>query len=308
MWVKLSDDMPEHAKFQMLTKVADNERLLAKWVKLATWSNRSRTDGFIPAHVVKRVCSWKFLAAMRATITYHAPILHERGDDCPCLEDQPWPDGFDYRLHQFLDYQPKGSEYDLERVQRSERENAELRDRLRLRDRDLCRYCGTAVSPAKRGPNMLTVDHVDPTKSGEPNLVIACKGCNSKKGKRLPHEAGMSLLVPGTRRDDDGRLTLPAPQAPTDTEAPQGEGEGDLRAVTDELKGPAPGRVGSGNKPATEEDADANVNPPPTTAARHVRTKAEGNPYLREARDGLRPEYHAGLAPEAPRQQRRGTP
>jgi 5-methylcytosine-specific restriction endonuclease McrA len=55
-------------------------------------------------------------------------------------------------------------------------------------------YCG------KEFPNsMLTRDHVVPMSGGGQdrwsNVVTACRSCNTRKGNRLPEEAGMSLLA-----------------------------------------------------------------------------------------------------------------
>jgi 5-methylcytosine-specific restriction endonuclease McrA len=55
------------------------------------------------------------------------------------------------------------------------------------RDNFICQYCGSAEE--------LTVDHVVPLAKGGKtefeNCVTACKICNSKKGHKLPSEAGV---------------------------------------------------------------------------------------------------------------------
>jgi 5-methylcytosine-specific restriction endonuclease McrA len=55
------------------------------------------------------------------------------------------------------------------------------------RDRNACQYCGSSKH--------LTLDHVIPRSRGGQhtwdNVVIACEKCNSKKGDKMPHEAGM---------------------------------------------------------------------------------------------------------------------
>jgi len=56
-----------------------------------------------------------------------------------------------------------------------------------VRDNFACQYCGDTQE--------LTVDHVVPSaKNGKTtfeNCVTACKACNSKKGNKLPSEAGI---------------------------------------------------------------------------------------------------------------------
>ncbi|MEM9927334.1 MAG: HNH endonuclease [Cyanobacteria bacterium P01_D01_bin.50] len=57
------------------------------------------------------------------------------------------------------------------------------------RDNHRCQYCGSTKH--------LTLDHVIPRSKGGQhtwdNVVTACERCNSKKGDRLLHEAGMVL-------------------------------------------------------------------------------------------------------------------
>ncbi len=77
-----------------------------------------------------------------------------------------------------------------------------LRELVRDRDRNLCRYCAVRVNWSdKRGPTGGTYDHVDPDGSNTAsNVVVACRRCNGKKKDRTPEQAGMPLLRPGTRR------------------------------------------------------------------------------------------------------------
>lgn len=65
---------------------------------------------------------------------------------------------------------------------------------LFLRDAHLCLYCGQQY-PA----GQLTRDHVVPISRGGgdrwSNVVSACRACNTRKGNRLPEEAGFTLLA-----------------------------------------------------------------------------------------------------------------
>lgn len=76
---------------------------------------------------------------------------------------------------------------------RSYRPLACERDRLFVRDRMLCAYCGLKYREAE-----LTADHVVPESRGGPwlwtNLVAACRPCNGRKDNRTPEEAKMPLL------------------------------------------------------------------------------------------------------------------
>lgn len=60
------------------------------------------------------------------------------------------------------------------------------------RDVGVCQYCGLKLVLLKA-----TIDHVIPKSRGGrknwENAVTACKPCNSRKGRKTPHEAGMTL-------------------------------------------------------------------------------------------------------------------
>jgi 5-methylcytosine-specific restriction endonuclease McrA len=61
------------------------------------------------------------------------------------------------------------------------------------RDKCTCQYCGKKLDRKE-----LNLDHVLPRDRGGQttweNIVCSCIPCNSKKGNRLPHEAGMKLI------------------------------------------------------------------------------------------------------------------
>lgn len=84
------------------------------------------------------------------------------------------------------------------KVPRAVKIPAEIREKVRARDRDCCRYCTRTVNwKDRRGPLAATYDHVDPAGgSTVENLAVACRSCNSRKGFRTPEMAGMPLLAP----------------------------------------------------------------------------------------------------------------
>lgn len=67
------------------------------------------------------------------------------------------------------------------------------RHNLFERDGNTCQYCGKVFD---RGD--LNLDHVLPRERGGltswENIVCSCIRCNTRKGNRLPHEAGMHLI------------------------------------------------------------------------------------------------------------------
>lgn len=70
------------------------------------------------------------------------------------------------------------------------------RTNLLKRDNHTCQYCGK--TPPEISVKDMTIDHVYPRANGGRggwlNCVAACFPCNSKKGKRTPEEANMTLL------------------------------------------------------------------------------------------------------------------
>ena len=61
------------------------------------------------------------------------------------------------------------------------------------RDRNTCQYCGKVFERQE-----LNLDHVLPRDRGGQttweNIVCSCIPCNTRKGNRLPHEAGLQLI------------------------------------------------------------------------------------------------------------------
>jgi 5-methylcytosine-specific restriction endonuclease McrA len=67
------------------------------------------------------------------------------------------------------------------------------RRNLYARDENRCQYCGRRFPTSE-----LSLDHVVPRSRGGKstwrNLVCCCVACNTRKGGRLPREAGMHLV------------------------------------------------------------------------------------------------------------------
>ena len=76
--------------------------------------------------------------------------------------------------------------------------------KLFARDRRVCAYCGGHFAD-----DDLTREHIVPTSRGGidswMNCITACRGCNGRKGNRLPEESRMSLMylpyVPSLHED-----------------------------------------------------------------------------------------------------------
>lgn len=106
----------------------------------------------------------------------------------------------------------------------------QLREKIRKRDRNLCRYCGRRVKwGANNAPHGATYDHVDPDEGNTlSNVVVACRQCNGRKKDRTPEQwieedpaQGLSLLPAGTTADQVAAVQIARdgpPQGPTQVE------------------------------------------------------------------------------------------
>lgn len=135
------------------------------------------------------------------------------------------PDGWEVLLHHQppIDvWQNPTERWKWLRDKRLKRDT-DLCQRIRDRDRLLCRYCGvrTRWDGDKRSDLRGTYDHVDPDADNDfENVVVACGRCNLKlKKRRTLEQAGMSLYRPGTTAEDisagrarlvDSRTAAPA--------------------------------------------------------------------------------------------------
>jgi hypothetical protein len=105
-----------------------------------------------------------------------------------------------FRDTRYLELNPTAEKAKAKRAVASRKQalfrDAELREAIRKRDRNMCRYCAVKVRwHDRKGPGGGTYDHVDPEGPNSlENVVVACRGCNSSKKDRTPQRAGMILL------------------------------------------------------------------------------------------------------------------
>ncbi|MGE5619566.1 MAG: HNH endonuclease [Sphingomonadaceae bacterium] len=231
-WVRLSDDWYDHPKF--LAAEADGFWL---WAACLAWSNHHKTNGLVPDAIVQRFVQGKRKKALVARLLR------------VCLWE---PTEGGYRIHDYLHYQPSAEEIASEREQAALRKelysNPTLQAAIRERDKDRCRYCGRNVNwKDRKSPLGATYSRVDPTEPNTvENIVVSCRGCSAAKAGRSLKEAGMKLLIFGTRSELDPELDPdqigtrhpnphPNPsQKESISESPIGEGSGgDQKAAAD---------------------------------------------------------------------------
>ena len=182
-WVRIHDGAMQNQK---ITALSDSAFRL--WVRGLSYCQTALTDGLIPNNALKQMG-----AKRRDVATLSTPQVNGMA---PLWE--PHDDGF--QVHHYLhwnDCREKVKERQQKSIVRKVFfTDTELRAALRARDGDICRYCGvTVLWTDRRGAQGATYDHVDPDRAYDEidNLVVACRGCNSKKKARTPVQAGMSL-------------------------------------------------------------------------------------------------------------------
>lgn len=186
-WARLDDHMDEHPKVQRVGPLG-----LYLQVRAILYAARNLTDGFVPEAKAREL-------AFAATA-----VGGDVGDLIAAMvREGLWePVAGGYRVHDYLEYNPSRAEVLAERALRQTRRDLyndpALVRRVRERDGDRCRYCGIVVRwNDRKGPAGGTYDHVVPSAGNcEENVVVACRGCNARKGLRTPEEAGMALRPP----------------------------------------------------------------------------------------------------------------
>jgi hypothetical protein len=322
-WLRLSDNYGTDPVILNVCRTrGDKTRVLGMVVELMLYCASHLTDGYVPELIFRDIVrspKWRDALTGAAGGT---PLVHKPGDKCACMINPvAWPDtAADYYLHHYLMWNPSREESDVARAKAAELRDRELLAIVRKRDRGRCRYCAVPVNWADRRSGLGGVyDHVDPAlAAGAANLVVACRGCNSRKGHRTPDGAGMTLLpVPGTGAPayptpdlghDPGPTSWSDPEPSTGTTrvrdgtgrvpvpGPPGENSGDLGGSgqgADVAGPPDPGGPRSPDHPDPEP-------PPQVGPATTRRTSRHPNPYLRPGIRGPDPLDHAGQPmPEA---------
>lgn len=248
---------------------------MGHWLQISTWAAGERTDGFVTRDIVDVFGTAESLARLLRARYDRQPLMHQRdgkgrAPECPCLDGRAWPDDFDYVLHDYLDRNPSRAENDVHKAKRLELRDSKLKQLVRVRDVDTCRYCGRLCKHSDRTSDAgLTYDHVDPERAaGAENLVVACRGCNRRKGARTPEQANMVLLItPGASTNVDA--------IPTSVSTPVATA--DLGPDPTPDTGPDPG-----HQPEPDPDQDRS----PSNDLRHVVTRSQ--PSASPGRDGDR--------------------
>lgn len=210
-WFQTDDKFPTNRKPRALAERAvdgdlDGLAALGLWDLAGADCQASGTDGVVKRTDAIRLVLNPAIVDHLAGLLVGVRLWHAPGHDCPrCPAVEPGT----WLFHDWFDIG-----YDRAASKRlADRKKAELKDRALINQvwaRDCtdpaapgigkCRYCGVVVKrkdTRSLGDVRPFIDHVDPTKAeGVRNLVLACSGCNQKKGNRTPAEAGLELQPP----------------------------------------------------------------------------------------------------------------
>lgn len=258
MWFKIDDRWRSHRKTR---RAARREPLsLSLWAVAGDACAEGFTEGVIEPDLLDdcahdaNLNTEQVESATTALVEsglWHDSRTIRKCDRC-LKHRQRLPRG-SYVFHDWFDYQFTKDEAKLPeermkkvRAKRLSRDH-ELRVAVVERDRGCCRYCTVRVDFRDRVSDTGgTYDHVDPAGPNTlENVVVACRGCNVKKGNRTPGEAGMFLLA---EPDPD----LAAGQLPASPGPPAGKpGSVPTRDAHATLDGPGQGQVGASPRLAT---------------------------------------------------------
>lgn len=237
-WFRIDDGWANHPKVRRAGK--DGRGL---WVITGTLCSGAGTDGLVDPILLRE--SYAPLAGVQprkaAAMLVGSELWHDHDGIVGCercslfvaglshrhgVEDLHLADGW-FVFHDWSEYQPPSGAKDdpiaklAERRARNLRRSQpgkDLQERVRRRDRDMCRYCGVEClfgTQDRKSSSVGTFDHVDPFDfssgfggNSMANVVVACNGCNGRKGQRTPEQWVEA-------EPDDGFLLFAAPGKPS---------------------------------------------------------------------------------------------
>lgn len=215
-WAKLDDGMGEHRKTRKLLKAGGLQAMGMHTLAILHCS-KYLTDGVIDQDFLEDVA---FIANVKPKALEAMVSALVQAGQWDAVGDH-------WVIHDYLEHNPSKETVEANRgVDRFRKEltrDQALIAAIRSRDGNNCRYCNVVVDWKDRRSKVGgTYDHVIPISQGGENtyenVVVACRGCNGKKGARTPKEAGMFLAGAETDlargRSDLPPVTSPVPSRP----------------------------------------------------------------------------------------------
>lgn len=214
-WARIDDRANSDAKLLALSDSA-----YRMWVAGLIFCQANLTDGFIPSHAihtfgVRARKKTALVAELTKSVLGKQPLWQE--------VENGWT------VNDFLMWNESRETVIASRQTAKQRlalfRDPGLRQEVRARDGDVCRYCGRTVRwHDRKGELGGTYDHVKPVGGNGPdNLVVCCRSCNSRKKGRTPEQARMPLLDPKSDVESSSRSR--SEQASTTTTQDQNQKE-----------------------------------------------------------------------------------
>jgi 5-methylcytosine-specific restriction endonuclease McrA len=245
-WFKVDDKLHAHPKWWSLSPNAK-----ALWTTAGSWASSYKTDGVILTAQMPMLAPQVGLSVQKlrqAAIELTAAGMW-------ATSEHGWT------FHNWTDFNPLRAQQDkeaaIERERKKIQNDPDMKTAIRVRDGDLCRYCGIEVNFAARTGHLAgRYDHIIPvTRGGKTtlsNVVVCCDFDNRRKYNKTIEEAELTLLDPGTKADN--RLSNGSVFAQSKTRTGLGSGPGQDRADT--------GQAGTGQ---AWSGLDGSPHPSPST-------------------------------------------
>lgn len=252
MWHRSNDKAHANGKVRRVRRSHPTKRrdasAIGVWYQAALYSADHKLDGFCPLEVIELFDDdWEDIC--RRLVEAIGPS----GNGLFIPGEVDGEEG--YWINDFLKYNDSRAKQAADalaaKIRKELYADPELVDAIKKRDRDRCRYCGCKVRWSdKRSAAGGTFDHVEPIADGGRNtignVVVCCRRCNEKKGKRSLEAAGMRKLPAGSM----GAPVIDDDRAAEDDLNPEPDPEGS-------------GRVGSGAESGTSSDLGQEPEPDP---------------------------------------------
>ena len=237
VFLMIDDQLKRHEKYHLA-----GEHGQALWHACAIDCAGANKEGLIPGHMLRAWAppgwsSSRLTAAARALV--RSGLWHDADSMCErCTERHGPLEPGSFRFHDWLDWQFQARAKDdpiykmRERRRKQLHRRPEIKNAVRMRDRDLCRYCGVAVifGADHKSSTAGQYDHLDPFDpiNSVDVIVTSCKACNVQKGERTPEQAGMTLHPAGYQApiQPNGLDIQPENPDPSSRDARVGTGPG----------------------------------------------------------------------------------
>lgn len=180
MWFRGGDTLTTHPLMIRLLEVCDGDHLLKNEAKgvladLVSISAAHATDYWVGYGAVSQIAPGREKIVIENLCAAGLLFREEGPEGRPMLRIVDDPTLYHIRLKE---------EMEIDRRRAKDKQNPELLITVRVRDGDQCRWCKKTVDwRDRRSARGATYDSLNGHRESTPEtLVVACRGCNSKRG------------------------------------------------------------------------------------------------------------------------------